>query len=211
LTSFSISIGFYRLFLNPLKAFPGDTLPALTKWQSFWIAKDGRTHHFLWEQHKRHGDYVRVGPNELSVSDVDALPYIHGAKSKFSKGPWYWKALNEPSPGLFSMQDYNEHKLRRKVWDTAFNPKALKAYEPRIMNAINTLCKRLDEFSSTGEVIDFSVWTEYMAFDIMGDLGFVSHKFGRPFWKISDRSFQREILSTWSTPARATSMSTSST
>jgi hypothetical protein len=52
----------------------------------------------------------------------------------------------------------------------------LKAYEPRIMNAIDTLCKCLDDFIRTEEVIDFSVLTEYMAFDIMGDLGFVSHK-----------------------------------
>ncbi|KAI9736063.1 MAG: hypothetical protein M1818_006239 [Claussenomyces sp. TS43310] len=167
-----LSIGIYRLFFNPLRHFPGDLLPSLTKWQSFWVAKDGQTHHFLWAQHKKHGDFVRVGPNELSVADINQMPFIHGAKSKFSKGPWYWKNLNEPSPGLFSLQDYNEHKLRRKVWDTAFNPKALKAYEPRINAAIDRFCKRLDDAAKSTKAIDFSAWSEYMAFDIMGDLGF---------------------------------------
>ncbi|KAF2809358.1 cytochrome P450 [Mytilinidion resinicola] len=167
-----ISIAFYRLFLNPLRRFPGDTLPALTKWQSFWVAKYGQTHHFLFAQHQKYGDYVRVGPNELSVTNVDDLPIIHGNRSKFNKGPWYWKNLNEPEPGLFSVQDWDEHKARRKAWDTAFGVKSLKAYEPRIATALDHLCARLDQFAKTGEYFDMSLWAELLAFDVMGDLGF---------------------------------------
>ncbi|KAI9828870.1 MAG: hypothetical protein M1819_006485 [Sarea resinae] len=172
LAALSLSIGVYRLFLNPLRHFPGDTLPALTKWQSFYIAKEGKVHHYLWAQHKKYGDYIRVGPNEISVADASALPVIHGALSKFNKGPWYWKNSNEAEPGLFSLLDYNKHKQRRKAWDAAFQPKALKTYEPRMLQALDALCNKLDGFAEKGELVNLGDWIEYFAFDIMGDLGF---------------------------------------
>jgi len=170
------SIGIYRLYFNPLRKFPGYTFAALTKWQSYWIARRGGTHFHLHKAHEKFGDYIRVGPNEISVADPEYLPIIHGARSKFPKGPWYFKNLNKPEPALFSLRDFEEHRKRRRVWDTASGTRALQAYEPRIRACMEGLLRQFD-YATSGQVFDFRKWIELLAFDIMGQVSFVSLSF----------------------------------
>lgn len=38
---------------------------------------------------KRHEKLVRIGPNEISVSDYSTVKQIYGASSEFRKSAWY--------------------------------------------------------------------------------------------------------------------------
>lgn len=163
----------YRLYFNPLRKFPGDNLASISKWHAYNIARTGQTHHYLNNQHVKYGDYIRVGPNEISVADPEYLPVIHGARSKFPKGPWYFKQLNEPDPSLFSIQEYHPHKMRRKIWDAALTPRALKVYEGRILELVDILLDNFDKLSNSGEPFDLVRWVEYLGFDVMGKIAFV--------------------------------------
>lgn len=174
LTDYSASIAIYRLYLNPLRKFPGSKLQALTKWYSFNLANQGVTHHFVMKQHKAQGDFIRVGPNELSIADPNFISVVHGNKSRFPKGPWYQDMVAEPVESLISIRDYDEHKSRRKVWDETFTPKALKVYEARISKILDDLVNRFDSFASTGEIVDLSLWSEYVLVDATGLVAFVS-------------------------------------
>ncbi|OCK83442.1 hypothetical protein K432DRAFT_291045, partial [Lepidopterella palustris CBS 459.81] len=62
-------ISVYRLYLNPLRQFPGETFAALSKWHRYNLARVGQTNHYLSRQHRKYDDIVRVGPNEISVAD----------------------------------------------------------------------------------------------------------------------------------------------
>lgn len=167
----SLSIAIYRVFLHPLRRFPGPLICKLTKLKHFQVSLAGKSH--LWVQglHQKYGDIVRVGPNELSFCAVDSISPIHGALSKrLAKGPFYDGNAYKLGESLSATRSIETHKNRRKIWEPAFSPKALSLYEPRVVHHIQVLMKQFGK--RNGEAIDFSQWCDYFGFDVMGDLGF---------------------------------------
>jgi hypothetical protein len=67
----------YRLSsFHPLAAYPGPVLPRLSKWYAACVSQRGDVHHWIRDLHEEFGDIVRVGPNELSIRDADAVPAL---------------------------------------------------------------------------------------------------------------------------------------
>jgi cytochrome P450 family 628 len=168
----AVSISTYRLFLNPLCKFPGPWSTRLSKLPALLHASRGDTHKWLQSLHHQYGDIVRVAPNELSFSHPDAVGPLHGPASnkKIAKGPWYDGIPNQKGTGLASTRSLSEHKARRQIWDRGFGPKALASYEPRVLGHLQTLTTQLTQRS--GQVVNFSDWCDFFAFDVMGDLAF---------------------------------------
>lgn len=70
---------------NGLNRYPG---PLLAKFTNLWYLLDVRTnlHCFhIAELHKKYGDVVRIGPNTLSIANLDYIPRIYGTKDEFLK------------------------------------------------------------------------------------------------------------------------------
>lgn len=40
-------------------------------------------------------------------------------------------------------RDWEDHKIRRRIWDQGFSQKALRTYEPRILGLLDRLCEEL--------------------------------------------------------------------
>ncbi|KAI0534986.1 putative cytochrome P450 oxidoreductase [Xylaria digitata] len=164
-----LSMLIYRVFLHRLSKYPG---PFLARVTNFYItARSLRKLHLFEEVEKLHaeyGDYVRLGPSELSIADPEAVKAIYGSQSPTSKGPWY--TLLEPRVPLFMARDKQEHTRRRKVWDQGFSTKALLGYDPRITKAINQLLNVIEE--QRGRPIDITQWISFFVFDVMEDLAF---------------------------------------
>lgn len=174
LISFSASIAIYRLYFNPLRRFPGDKLRALTKWGHYIDANRGTTLHVLMKQHRELGDFVRIGPNEISISDPSFIPIIHGNKSRFPKGPWYDDMNGDVVQSLIEIRDFDKHKSQRKVWDEVFTPRALKVYEGRILTVLDNLASQFVNAAKTGELLDLALWSERLLVDSTGKIAFVS-------------------------------------
>ncbi|KAK3303718.1 cytochrome P450 monooxygenase-like protein [Chaetomium strumarium] len=159
----------YRAFFHRLSEYPG---PFLARLSTFYItARSVRKLHLYEEVQKLHaqyGDYVRLGPRELSIADPEAVKAIYGSQSPTTKGPWY--TLLEPRVPLFMARDKQEHARRRKVWDQGFTTKALQGYEPRINKAISQLLAVIER--EKGQPLDLAQWFAYLIFDIMEDLSF---------------------------------------
>jgi cytochrome P450 len=126
------------------------------------------------KRHRELGDFVRIGPNEISISDPSFIPIIHGNKSRFPKGPWYDHMIPDPVKSLIAIRDYDQHKSRRKVWDECFTPRALKVYENRISTVFEGLAACFDDYAKTGEWLDLSLWSERLLVDTIGKIAFVS-------------------------------------
>ena len=79
------SILIYRRFFHPLRAFPG---PPEARWSQFWyvskVIKNVDNFKHLDRLHAQYGDFVRIGPNILSVADPDWVEPIHNPHTKFS-------------------------------------------------------------------------------------------------------------------------------
>ncbi|KAL2803165.1 cytochrome P450 monooxygenase [Aspergillus granulosus] len=144
------SLTTYRVFLHPLEHFPGPFLArfsSLYKMHLSWNLK-------LFEETKRlhcqYGDIIRLGPCELSIANPAAIKAIHWPQTAVRKGPIYDQT--RPRVNLENTRDPIEHARLRKIWDRAFNTKALRDYSPRTFN--------------------ITQWFNYYSFDVMGDLAF---------------------------------------
>lgn len=112
----------YRAFLHRLRGFPG---PFPARLSTFYMTSLSARRRQVYEEvralHSRYGDYVRVGPTEISIADPAAFAAIHSATSQCERGPWY-NVLN-PTISLQMVRDRKEHARRRKAWDRAFSSK----------------------------------------------------------------------------------------
>lgn len=117
------SITVYRATpFHRLHRFPGPAPARLSQLYMTWRSlRRGQVYEDVRALHARHGDYVRVGPSELSIADPAAFGAVHSAASQCERGPWY-NILN-PTISLQMVRDRKEHGRRRKAWDRAFSSK----------------------------------------------------------------------------------------
>ncbi|KAF8861671.1 cytochrome P450 monooxygenase-like protein [Acephala macrosclerotiorum] len=170
LVSLTASILTYRVFFHPLKGFPGPLSAKLTKLAHvFRLLKKSDNYLQADRLHKKYGNIVRVGPNEVTIIIPDAVPLIYGPGSKCTKTAWY-DVVGLPKKSLQLERDPVIHAKRRKVWDRAFNSKALRDYESRVTGHADQLVKQLQ--ARSGEPVDASLWMNFYAFDVMGDIAF---------------------------------------
>ncbi|KAF2761963.1 cytochrome P450 [Pseudovirgaria hyperparasitica] len=179
----------YRLWFHPLSKYPGPFLAKVTDWYSAYHAWKGDRHLEFWRCHEQYGQFVRFGPNSLSVNTNTALKDIYGFKANVRKSDFY--AAFPPTKDTFNTHssiDKVAHARKRRVLSHAFSDSAIKAMENHIIAHIRVFCDKLGEkafprgrtveslekysqekWSKAQNIAD---WANYMTFDIMGDLCF---------------------------------------
>ncbi|KAE8331454.1 cytochrome P450 [Aspergillus sergii] len=176
LDALAISIAVYRLFLHPLRSYPGPISCRLTRFIASWHVLKRDSHKWMAELHRQYGDIVRVSPNELSYISASSVEWIHGAKAnKLARGPFYAGDPNRPADSMLSTQDLNEHRWRRRGWERGFGTVQLKEYEPRVLKHLEVLVSQLN--ARDKQTINMTNWCEFFAYDVMSDLAF-SEDFG---------------------------------
>jgi cytochrome P450 len=73
---------------------------------------------------------------------------------------------------LISISDPVEHSKRRRLWDKAFTPSALKSYEVMLQARTQELVSCLSARAGPQKQIDVAQWLSFMALDFMGDFVF---------------------------------------
>ncbi|KAF5632076.1 cytochrome p450 [Fusarium sp. NRRL 52700] len=172
------SMVIYRFCFHPLRQFPGPTFAPLSALYAISMSMK-EFHMFLEVQklHKTYGDFIRLGPSEISVASPSAVATIYQNSSPCQKGPWY--NVFVPTISLHATRDRQEHTLRRKVWDRGLNAKAMRDYEPRIEKYTGLLMNQLQQ--RCGKPVDITDWCGFYGFDVMGDLAF-----GKSFNMLND-------------------------
>ncbi|KAK4550276.1 hypothetical protein LTR36_003243 [Oleoguttula mirabilis] len=164
-----ISMLCYRAFFHRLNRFPGPFAARLSNiYPTYLSAKRRQLYEEVQALHRQYGDYVRLGPSELSINDPKAVAAIHSAQSPCTKGPWY-NGLH-PMVSIHTIRNKPEHTSRRKVWDRGFSSKALRDYEPRVQKYAEQLLGQLD--ARVGQSVNVTDWFNFYSFDVMGDLAF---------------------------------------
>jgi len=131
-----------------------------------------------------------AGPNEISITDPEALELVLGPKTKCVKSIWY--DVNLPMTSLQQTRDKKAHAQRRRDgWDKAFNATgktwciksneldanrnispALRGYESRVVKYADLLIYQLSKFGGEHKPVNASKWFYFFGFDVMGDLAF---------------------------------------
>ncbi|KAL5511173.1 hypothetical protein ACEPAH_4388 [Sanghuangporus vaninii] len=172
------SVILYRISpIHPLAKYPGPWYLKTSKLFAMFHASNGKQYVFFKELHDKYGSFVRVGPNEVSVADVEAIPPILGLDG-MRRGP-LWIAQCKPgtTPNIGSLRSVDLHDERRKLWNRGFTTAALKelqiAVEERVLELVEELSKRVSPRSEKKESsLDLAHWLSSFAYDIMGDMVF---------------------------------------
>jgi cytochrome P450 len=127
-------------------------------------------------------DVVRIAPDELSFARADAYNDIYSnapGRPAFPKSKlWHSGPSGRPLNVLFAV-DPKTHARFRKAMDPAFTEKSLRLQEPIIQENVELFINQLAQLASKGAdgaVVDIVQWFAFVAFDLVGDLGF-----GEPF------------------------------
>ncbi|ESZ92255.1 cytochrome P450 [Sclerotinia borealis F-4128] len=172
----------YCFFRGGLYRYPGPTLAGFTNW--WWTASVKSNHHHetMIQLHRKYGDVVRIGPNALSIANVDYIPKIYGINSGFTKASHRSEMYNlfaprvngVPLPSLLSMRDEKEYARQKKMIHHAYSLSSLTEYEP-LVNGI--ILKLMDQFKvksdkQNNKSVDLSVWLRYYTSDVIMQLSF---------------------------------------
>ncbi|PNS18416.1 Isotrichodermin C-15 hydroxylase [Sphaceloma murrayae] len=159
----------YR-FLHPLANVPGPFWASLTRLWHLKKSKDGDLHRIMIQLHQQHGYLVRIGPNEVSVSDPTAIKTIYGAGTRFYKSNWYSVWQGHRKFDLFGERDEKKHGQQRKLVSRAYAMETLKDLEPYVDHTTQILYHNLRQ--RQGQIVDLGRWVQLFAFDIIGELSF---------------------------------------
>ncbi|KAM3414442.1 hypothetical protein BST61_g9607 [Cercospora zeina] len=172
--SLTASVTIYRVFLHPLRSVPGPVAASVSKLWTVRVHLDGEYHRKNRALHERYGDFVRVGPRELSISNLEAVQAIYGFTSKCRKGPWYDGPVSHGAlRAINTTRDPREHRFRRSIWTHATSVSAVNEFEDYLLQHVNGFIERLS--MSNGKE-DIGRLFTHLSFDVMGDL-----VFGHPF------------------------------
>lgn len=116
------SIIIYRTFFHRLKQFPGPKLARISKfylaWKTSWSLDQCL---FLEKLHNKYGDFVRTGPNEITIFTPDAINKLYGVSTGCTKASW-WEMM-WPEVSMITTRSKEGHALGRRAWEKGFSIK----------------------------------------------------------------------------------------
>ena len=158
----------YRLFLNPLNEQPGPYWARLSNMYMSVNFRGSDAYYKLQDMHRKYGRVVRIGSNDLSITDPNIMEAAYGRNSKVTKGWWYDN--DAPWSSMHTTRSKELHDKRRRVWAPAFSEKALRDYETKVDSFSDLLVDKIAE--KQGQPIDMRNWFNLFSFDVMAMLAF---------------------------------------
>jgi cytochrome P450 len=163
----------YRTLLCPLATHKGRFFARVTSWPNWYHAAKGDRHIWLLRLHAQYGSAVRFSPNSVSFNTLSAVDSIYTPRdAKVCKGDWY-QCVKDFAYGdecTITARDKTRHALKRRILSHTFSERALREYEHRIRLLTGRWLQQLTRLSGDGRSVDFGAWSNYIVFDILGDL-----------------------------------------
>ncbi|KIW78579.1 hypothetical protein Z517_08417 [Fonsecaea pedrosoi CBS 271.37] len=177
-----------------LRQVPGPFCASFTGFWKSYVSWVGNYEKVIRELHNRHGPYVRIGPNTVSIGDPNALAVIYGINKGYNKTELLRTNMmvykGQRLPNLFAISNEAEHAALKRPVAHAYSNSALTDLEDYIDKCNDILVRRLDEVSRHGEQpVDMANWLQYYAFDVIGEI-----TFSKPFGFLEQGSDIEHIL-----------------
>ncbi|KAI9681735.1 MAG: hypothetical protein M1822_007087 [Bathelium mastoideum] len=164
----------YNLYFHPLAKYPGPKLAAVTRLWWLRVQFSGKFPLVVHNLHLKHGEIIRVAPDELSFTGAAAWKDIYGFRNGLPenrKDPAENTDANHRHPTIINANRADHGRLR-KLLSNAFSDKVLKGQEPVLLHYVDLLVARLMELHSDGKPFNIVRWFNYVTFDIIGHLAF---------------------------------------
>ncbi|KAH8651152.1 cytochrome P450 [Xylariales sp. PMI_506] len=172
-----LTVVIYRRYFSPLRHIPGPALASISRLWQVSEALKGKQNVAVHDLHKRYGPFVRIAPNEISVSHPEAPKKL--LLASLEKGPWY-KVVAVPDwtyPSPFCTTDPEEKKRRSRMFAQGYTLSNLLRSEQHIDGIVASLTRWLDKFAEESTLVELDNYFAYTTFDIAGEVMF-SESFG---------------------------------
>ncbi|KAL7950691.1 cytochrome P450 [Trichoderma barbatum] len=162
----------YQCFFSPIASFPGPFSAKLTKGWRAYTTYRGQWHRELIELHRRYGNVVRIGPNELSVGNPEAFRTIYRASGAFAKSASYSVLQGSRPFDLTGERNEKIHSAQRRLVARPYSMESVAHLEPQVSRLIDDLLIKFDAFATSPHPIDIGHWFQLFAFDVIGAVSF---------------------------------------
>jgi len=169
----SLSIGIYRRLFHRLRNFPGPFSASVTRIWALKTINQGNYFQVIKDLHRKHGDFVRVGPRELDVCNLKAVNAVLASTSPCVKGNWYLGTQMGDPTSVHIQNDLLplNHTWKRRIWDVGLSSRSLRDYEPHVLHYVDKLLDALArELKKNNGVVDLGLYFSFFTFDVMGEL-----------------------------------------
>ncbi|KAG7862528.1 hypothetical protein KL919_001658 [Ogataea angusta] len=160
----------YPLYFHPLAAIPGPRICALTKYWILFVSWSENRNRYVHQLHKKYGPIVRIGPEEIDISDPDYLKDIY--INNFDKTSFYTQFANFGSFNTFSTIEKKTHRDSRKVSAKLYSKSNVvsEPFQAKIRTVMSTLLKVLEQ-NQDKRLNTFHLWS-VMAMDTITSFSF---------------------------------------
>lgn len=155
----------YRIFFHPISHIPG---PLFAKTTALWLhyhAYIGDEATVIHAAHKKYGPYVRVSPNEVDISDPDAIAPIYESRGGFPKADCYANFDIDGHKTIFSTTDAFHRAVRAKAVVPMFSTASIRANVGPLYDCMDTMVRRMQTEKSTGKPVNVLNLTRSLAVD----------------------------------------------
>lgn len=115
---------------------------------------------------------MRIGPNEVDVSDIDAVKTIYGVKEIFHKSKFYSRLAQPGQQSLFSTVNVDFHRRHRRLLSGPLSKSSLVSFLPLIDAHVKLAVQKIEEEMKTRGSADVVKWWLFLATDVIGELTF---------------------------------------
>ncbi|KAF3768154.1 cytochrome P450 [Cryphonectria parasitica EP155] len=144
---------------GPLTDFPGPKLAGLTYWYECYhdIIRPGQYVFKIKELHARYGPIIRMGPDDISISDPDFVDTIYapGPGHKRDKNVRQIKALGINSSVGGSIA-HDLHRKRREALNSFFSHQRIGRLNPELADKISQIETVFSRAKESSEVLNLS-------------------------------------------------------
>ncbi|KAK5047347.1 hypothetical protein LTR84_006870 [Exophiala bonariae] len=172
-----LSVAITRRYLTPLRTYPGPPLASITRlWKIIDVAT-ARTNVNSIELHRKYGPFVRIAPNEISVSSPQAAAEILAPGKGFTKTDFYSVFPPQEPKDIFTETNEHVHAKKKRVAAVPYSLSKIVANSDAFTSTMKVLISKFHDLSQSQGVIDLGEWLHYFAFDSLGEAVF-STNFG---------------------------------
>lgn len=187
-----LSLLIYRAFLHPLKNVPGPLICRVTSLWTYYHSFIGDECRTIDRLHKIYGPVLRIGPNEVVISDGNALAPIYTHKGGFLKAACYSNFDIGGHATIFSALDPDYRAIRKKAVLPLFSMSNIRGGSDIIEACAKKYVSRLGEESKRSRAsksssgysspVNVHNLSRSFALDAMS-----SYLFGRSFGGLDER------------------------
>ncbi|OLN86994.1 Pisatin demethylase 16 [Colletotrichum chlorophyti] len=156
--------GLYRRYFHPLSKFPGHPNACVSTTWAYREALKGypeETFEVLHKQYKTKA--LRVGPNELHISDPELYKVIYKQVDSFPKYARFYKSF-AASHTLFTETDPVKHKERRRLLNPVLSRAGVLKLEPLMHDKLGILDRKIKRLCHTGEIDIYNAFSTHIYF-----------------------------------------------